>query len=257
MLKTTLLSAGLLTIAGTNALANPSTIPIDQAFKHLHKLDISRDADYYLDFADSGYQVTHAVPSNPQQVRAVRLSRTDENLLILRWTPNVTTERASMAVKVRGPSGEETITFMLNRTDKDLDNIRTSFIPSQAVTKVPAQPSTKPVASNLIRPDWTSQAPPTPKKTPPLTKTAKLSSRGRPLIDRATLDHNALANYLLQGLHRARGRREINRNHKNYWRAHSMARYLRREVPIDKALRWSHLPEKTYNDLLGHGGVSR
>ncbi|WP_235112690.1 hypothetical protein [Acaryochloris sp. 'Moss Beach'] len=57
-------------------------------------------------------------------------------------------------------------------------------------------------------------------------------------------------------MHIARSRRQINRNHDNYWFAQSMARYLKRDVSIEKALRWSRLPEKTFNDLLGHGGVS-
>jgi hypothetical protein len=89
-----------------------------------------------------------------------------------------------------------------------------------------------------------------------MTTVATVSSTGRKLIDRSSLDNNALAHYLLHGLHRARGLRQIHWNHANYWRTQSMVRYLQRGVSAEKALRWSGLPEKTYNDLLGHGGVS-
>ncbi|NJM66953.1 MAG: hypothetical protein HC851_15425 [Acaryochloris sp. RU_4_1] len=58
------------------------------------------------------------------------------------------------------------------------------------------------------------------------------------------MDNPALAHYLLHGLHRARGLRQINWNHDNYWRTQSMVRYLKRGISVDKALRWSGLSEK-------------
>lgn len=286
MFRTALFTTSLLAIATTTAFANPRTIPIDQALSHTQKLEVS-GVDHLLDFSDTGYRVLKAFPSNPQQLRALSLSRNDDQQLLLKWIPNGTAEKASVFVRVMGPSGEETITFLLSRTDKEPDNIRTAFVPSQAVTedsaipttaKITPRPSVEIAANTLIRPDWKTQDPPkttqkvptsqpinrpTPspiklKSTPkPVQKVAKVSSRGRTLIDRSTLDNKALANYLLRGLHRARGRRQINRDHDNYWRTQSMARYLKRGVDIDKALQWSKLPEKTYNDLLGHGGVSR
>ena len=284
MLKTTLLSAGLFAITSTSALANPATVPIDQAFSQTHHLKISANADHFLDFSGTGYRVIGAIPSNPQQLRAVLLSRQNDQELILRWTPNGSAPTASIGVNVRGPSGtEKTIPFLVKRSGKS-DNIRTAFVPSQPdsqdsgtedVAQAPTQ--SPPTEADLIRPNWKTQNPPqkaqpvkppltantsTPppvklRRTPkPVPRVARVSATGRTLIDRSSLDKNALANYLLRGLHRARGRREINRHHDNYWRTQSMARYLKRGVPIDKALRWSKLPEKTYNDLLGHGGVS-
>ena len=72
----------------------------------------------------------------------------------------------------------------------------------------------------------------------PIPRIAKVTTTGRPLINRSTLDHKALANYLLQGIaHGPEGlRKQINRHHDNYWFAQSMARYLKRGVSVDQAL---------------------
>ncbi|ABW33443.1 hypothetical protein [Acaryochloris marina] len=287
MLKTTLLSLGLLAITFSSALANPATIPIDKAFKHTQKLEVS-DVDHLLDFTDTRYRVIKAFPSNPQQLRALSLSRNDHQQLLLKWTPNGTAKKASVFLRVMGPGGEQTITLLVKRSGNEPDNIRTAFVPSQTVSKdavigevaeIPPKPTVAPIPNQLIRPNWKSHNSPktaqpvkapltlTHPKSPPVLKLratpkpipriAKVTTTGRPLIDRTTLDNKALANYLLRGLHRARGLRQINRHHDNYWFAQSMARYLKRGVSVDKALRWSRLPEKTFNDLLGHGGVSR
>lgn len=136
----------------------------------------------------------------------------------------------------------------------------------QATPTSPQQPRTRPIQVRV--PKSMASVPPSghnhgPKvlqvnRTPkPVQRVAKVSTTGRPLIDRSTLDNKSLANYLIQGLHRARRLRQINRNHKYYWQAQSTARLLRRGVPVQTALKRSHLPEKTFNDLLGHGGVSR
>lgn len=288
MLKTTILSFGLFAIASTSALANPATIPIDQAFSQTQKLDVSDEVDHYLDFSDTGYRVLKAFPSNPQQFRALRLSRQNDQQLVLKWTPNSSAKKASLAVRVAGPNGEKTITLLVKRSRKEPDNIRTAFVPSQTVSRdavigevaqIPNQPKLTQKATRLTRPTGNTQKPPKtaqPVKPPltlahpktpavvqiratpkPVPRIAKGSATGRTLIDRSTLDNHALAHYLLRGLHRARGLRQINRYHDNYWFAQSMARYLKRGVSVDKALRWSRLPEKTFNDLLGHGGVGR
>ncbi|MGR3277864.1 hypothetical protein ACSYAD_22460 [Acaryochloris marina NIES-2412] len=287
MFKTTLLSFGLLAIPSTSALANPATIPINQAFKQTQKLEVS-DVDHLLDFTDTRYRVIKAFPSNPQQLRALSLSRNDNQQLLLKWTPNGTAKKASVFLRVMGPEGEQTITLLVKRSGNDPDNIKTVFVPSQTVSKnseigkvaqVPTQPPVAPIAPQLIRPNWNTQnlpqtaqpvkpplTLPHPKSPPvlkvrttpkPVPRIAKVTTTGRPLIDRSTLNNKALANYLLRGLHTPKGRKQANRNHDNYWFAQSMARYLKRGVSIEKALRWSRLPEKTFNDLLGHGGVSR
>ncbi|ABW33237.1 hypothetical protein [Acaryochloris marina] len=287
MLKTTLLSLGLLAITSVSALANPATIPIDQAFKQTQKLEVS-DVDHLLDFTDTRYRVIKAFPSNPQQLRALSLSRNDHQQLLLKWTPNGTAKKASVFLRVMGPGGEQTITLLVKRSGNEPDNIRTAFVPSQTVSKdavigevsqVSIKPTVAPIPTQLIRPNRTTQNPPktaqpvkppltlTHPKSPPVIKLrsspkpilqiAKVSTTGRPLIDRSTLDNKALANYLIRGLHTPKGRKQANRHHDHYWFAQSMARYLKRGVSIDKALRWSRLPEKTFNDLLGHGGVSR
>ena len=287
MLKITLLSFAFCAIATPFALANPAIIPIDKAFKQTQKLEVS-DVDHLLDFTDTRYRVIKAFPSNPQQLRALSLSRNDNQQLLLKWTPNGTAKKASVFLRVMGPEGEQTITLLVKRSGKEPNNIRTAFVPSQTVSKdavagevvkAPIKPAVAPIATRLVRPTKTTQKPPKtaqPVKPPltlshpkspavvqiratpkPIPRIAKVSATGRPLIDRSTLDNKALANYLLRGLHRARGLRQINRNHDHYWFAQSMARYLKRGVSIDKALRWSRLPEKTLNDLLGHGGVSR
>ncbi|QUY46159.1 hypothetical protein [Acaryochloris marina] len=286
MLKTAILSLGLLAITSTPVLANPATVPIDQAFKQTQKLDVS-EVDHLLDFSDTNYRVIKAFPSNPQQLRALSLSRNDNQQLLLKWTPNGTAKKASVFLRVMGPGGEQTITLLVKRSGREPDNIRTAFVPSQTVSNnaeigevahIPTQPTVAPIATPLIRPNWKALTPPQtaqpvkppstlshPKSPPvlklrttpkPVPSIAKVSATGRTLIDRSTLDNKALANYLIRGLHRAKNQRQINRNHDHYWFAQSMARYLKRDVSIEKALRWSRLPEKTFNDLLGHGGVS-
>lgn len=286
MFKTTLLSLGLLAITSPSVLANPATIPIDQALKQTQKLDVS-EVDHLLDFSDTNYRVIKAFPSNPQQLRALSLSRNDNQQLLLKWTPNGTAKKASVFLRVMGPGGEQTITLLVKRSGNEPDNIRTAFVPSQTVSKdavigevaeIPPRPTVAPISNQLIRPNWKAQNPPKtaqsvkpsltlshPKSPPvlklssspkPIPRIAKVTTTGRPLIDRSTLDNKALANYLIKGLHTPKGRKQANRNHDNYWFAQSMARYLKRGVSVDKALRWSRLPEKTFNDLLGHGGVS-
>ncbi|WP_235112688.1 hypothetical protein [Acaryochloris sp. 'Moss Beach'] len=134
MLKTTLLSFGLLAISTPFALANPATVPIDQAFKQTQKLDVS-EVDHLLDFSDTNYRVIKAFPSNPQQLRALSLSRNDNQQLLLKWTPNGTAKKASVFLRVMGPGGEQTITLLVKRSGREPDNIRTAFVPSQAVSK--------------------------------------------------------------------------------------------------------------------------
>ena len=278
MLKTTLLSLGLLAITFSSALANPATIPIDQAFKQTQKLEVS-DVDHLLDFTDTRYRVIKVFPSNPQQLRALSLSRNDNQQLLLKWTPNGTAKKASVFLRVMGPGGEQTITLLVKRSGNEPNNIRTAFVPSQAVSKDAEIGEVSQIPTQFIRPTRTTQKPPktaqpvkppltlSHPKSPPVLKLkstpkpfpsiAKVSTTGRPLIDRSTLDNKALANYLIRGLHTPKGRKQANRNHDHYWFAQSMARYLKRGVSVEKALRWSRLPEKTFNDLLGHGGVSR
>lgn len=290
MLKKTLFVGSVLLAAQFPAIANPSSVPIDRAFGETQRLTISQGVSHYLDFSDTGYHVTKAYPSNPNQFVGVQLSASNTQQLVLTWTPNSTAKMASIAIELSGPGGTKTLTVLAKRSKGEPKTIRTVFSPSpksndfvaigEPVQRNPV-PSKK--DEDLIRPDWRSQslnkpisisAPssqpkpvklgrisdPTPKikLTPkPVSKVARVSASGRRLIDRSTLSKKALANYLIRGLHRARGRREINRYHDNYWYAQSMARLLRADYPIERALIRSKLPRKTFDDLLGHGGVSK
>lgn len=95
------------------------------------------------------------------------------------------------------------------------------------------------------------------KPTPKVARRSRVVAVGRTLIERDSLSNPALANYLLRGLHRARGLRQINRSHRYYRQAHSAARVLRRGGSISRALLISGLPGETFDNLLGHGGVGK
>lgn len=281
-------------VVAAPSVGHAAPIPIDKAIEDTIKIKLS-DAGELLDFSKTKYRVAGAIPSDPGIIRAVKISEKNDQQIVLRWVPGSKGD-ASVLVKLQSASGKNTVLAIQADRGKD-NRIKTSFSPSQQIQpgqpivqmpedtllrprrdKPPSidvlQPKAipKPRRSVKVRVRPTSQPPSPvatlthPKSPPniklraspkPVHKVAKVSARGRTLIDRTTLDNHALAHYLLRGLHRARGLRQINRHHDNYWFAQSMARYLQRGVAVEKALRWSGLPEKTYNDLLGHGGVAR
>ena len=243
--------------------------------------------DHLLDFSDTNYRVLKAFPSDPQELRALSLSRKDNQQLVLKWTPNGTARKASIFLRVMGPEGEQTITLLVKRSGNEPDNIRTAFVPSQTVSRdaareiaqVPSRSTVEPTDTRLIRPDWTTQDPPPaaqpvkpllalkhPKASPviklkptpkPVPKIAKVSATGRTLIDRSGLSNHQLAHYLLKGLHNARGKKHISRYHLNYRLAQSMAIRLKGGDSVDRALRVSGLSAKSFGDFLGYGGVGK
>lgn len=100
-------------------------------------------------------------------------------------------------------------------------------------------------ASQLIRAPKTLQAKATIKRS------------NKDLIERSSLDNYAIANYLLRGLYQAERLKQINPSKAQFGQAQSMVRLLRRGHSIDTALRRSRLPQKTFDNLLGHGGVGK
>lgn len=296
--KTTKLpAAGLLALALTSSpvLANPATVPISKAFGETQRLKVSGETDHYLDFTNTGYRVLKAYPSQPGQFRALFLSSTDNQQLVLRWVKNSTAKTASVAIKMTGPGGAKTLTLLVSRSKKVPENILTAYTPPVVDTpSIPPEAVTtrdRTARLELIRPKWDGPgdetktvlvpAPPTRAKRPqsiaiapnpqaapprilnfkvspkPVQGVARVSTSGKVLRDRSELNNRQLAHYLLKGLHNARGEQHINRFHPNYWLAQSMAIRLKKGDPIPKALRISGLSRKTFDDLLGYARVGK
>lgn len=297
MFKTTLSTLGLVALTALPGLANPASLVIGEAFNKAQNLEVSGETDHFLDLSETGYTVLEARSSDHTEFRALAPSQAERDQLVLRWVKGSTAKSASLVLKVSGPLGTKSLRYRVTRVGKAPDNILTMYttgpVKPLVATAPPVNkgvqqfprlevvhsgrenaPINKPVTLSVKPPKPSSPRSSFPVKvsdpsakaprpvqirqSPKLVRrVAKVSTTGRILIDRSTLDNKALANYLIRGLHRARGLRQINRNHKLYWQAQSAARYLRRGASVEKALKYSHLPQKTYDDLLGHGGVSR
>lgn len=193
--------------------------------------------------------------SKSLRFRVEKVKSTPENILTM-YTQESTRPLVAARPRplVRGDDSgpRHNVTLSGEVPPKESKTTLKSVKASEPLTRIPL---------TTVSPQRISSPAPKPiqlRRTPkPVQRVAKVSATGRVLIDRSTLDSKALANYLIRGLHRARGLRQINRNHKLYWQAQSAARYLKRGTSIEKALKYSHLPQKTFNDLLGHGGVSK
>lgn len=279
MLKKLLLMGVLAFAPVAPVIANPATVPLSAAFGQTQRLDVTDSIDHYLDFTGTGYRVTKVYPSDASQFRALLMAEGARQQLVLKWLPNSTAKEASLLVQVTGPGGDKSLTILVRRAKKAPKNIRTSFAtPPEVLAQVPIgskRPERLPLKTEAF-PRWNiaNSGPasiPVPKPPPspvrplprirvspkPIQERVKVAAKGRILLDRSQLDKKALANYLLRGLHRARGRKQINRSHDNYWYAQSMARLLKRGTSVSRALQLSKLPAKTFDDLLGHGGVGR
>lgn len=293
-------------IAASPVFSNPSSIPISQAFDGTQKLQLPPDLNLYLDFSDTDYRVIGAYPSNPQVIRALKSAQADGSHLKLVWVPSATAKKASMEVKL-AKTGEKpkSIIFLLQRTNKDLDNLKIAFTPFQQNSDSPVEnirsaSEQQPQADkrvDLIRPNWkkvenpeslpiperpnlpptqesTASKSPDPKSsTPiqikPLSRNSKVqrlvkatridqqtsSYTSRKLISRDGLSKTQISGYLRKGLSLALGLRHISNTHPNYLKAQDMIWLLNNDVPIERALKQSGLPLKSYNDFLGYGGV--
>lgn len=257
------------------AIANPASVPLSTAFGQTQRLDVAKGIDHYLDFSGTRYRITKVYPSNPNEFRGLLMSQGSNQQLVLKWLPNSTAKQTSLLIEVVGPEGTKNLTLLVNRVKKAPTNIRTMFAaPPEAVAQVPIEAKRferlPPKTEKFPRLDAYNPSPasipaPSPVRplprirvTPkPVRRRARVAANGRMLLDRSQLDNKALANYLLRGLHRARGRKQINRSHDNYWYAQSMARLLKRGTSVSRSLQLSKLPAKTFDDLLGHGGVGR
>lgn len=276
MLKTTLSVLGLLALSALPVLANPTSLVISQEFDKAQKLEVSQNSDHFLDFSQSGYRVLKAYPSNYKQFRAVALSSADNQQLVLKWMQGSNAPEATLALKVAGPLGDKTLRYRVVRVKKTPANILTMYTAKPSRPKVAIVPTYK---GNQPRFDSSHSGPLEPVQlqlTPEVRKPAvkpkaapvkvvpkslraavRTTATSQQLIDRSSLSNPALANYLLRGLSRARGLKQINRTHRFYRQAQSAARVLRRGGSIERALGASRLPRETFDNLLGHGGVSK
>lgn len=284
------IAAGLMLLSAMPAIANPTSLVIDQEFRKAQKLKVSKDSDHFLDFSQSGYRVLKAYPSNTTQLRAISLSDGDNQQLVVRWLPGSTAKEATLVLKVEGPLGQKSLRYRVVKAGKTPDNILTMYTVQPHQEKVAIIPTYKgnqprfdiahsgdanePGSSGqasspiVLRPSASGSQPmpvqlkqtPTVLKirtAPKVARRSRVSAAGRTLIERDSLSSPALANYLLRGLHRARSLRQINRSHRYYLQTQSAARVLRRGGSIPRALLISGLPGETFDNLLGHGGVSK